>query len=127
MRVELEDGQWAEIFPVGEMPRRVTVHLQDMFAEIPDEQPGTAYLRDMERLRDTLMAMVVKQWSYGDPPGDEASGVYDLPQDAYDKLRRETRPHWEKAGFTEKEETEPEEEKPKRARSKKPTSSTSSA
>lgn len=127
MRVDFPDGQWAEIYTVGEMPRRITVRLQEMLAEIPDDQNGYAYGRDMGRIRDTLLAMVVKQWSYdGQAPGDTADDVYDLPQDSYDKLREETREHWKKAGFFEAATTEME-ETPTATTEKKPEPSTSSA
>ena len=106
MRVDFPDGQWAEIYSVGEMPRRVTVRMQEMLAEIPEDQPGYAYGRDMGRLRDTLMAMVVKQWSYEFERTGSAEDTYDLPQDSYDALRDATRVHWEKAGFTEAEKEE---------------------
>jgi hypothetical protein len=128
MRVDFEDGGWAEIMTAAEMPRRVTVRMREMIADIPEDQHGHAVLRDMEKLRDTLMAMVVKQWSYNDsqaPTGDAAE-MYDLPQASYDKLREETRPHWEKAGFFERDETETE-EAPKAAPEKTNAGKTSSA
>lgn len=130
MRVDFEDGQWAEIYSVAEMPRRVTARMRDMVTEIPEEQSGFAHLRDMEKLRDTLMAMVVKQWSYNDgqAPGDDAADMYELPHASYDKLREETREHWEKAGFTEaREAPEKEEEAKSTAKKKTPERTTSSA
>lgn len=125
MRVDFPDGQWADIHTVTEMPRRVTVRMQEMLAEIPEDQPSLAYGRDMGRLRDTLMAMVVKQWSYDTKLTKSAEDVYDLPQGSYDKLREETRDHWVKAGFTEagSTETEPEPEPEETT----PAASTSSA
>lgn len=114
MRVDFEDGQWADIHTVGEMPRRVSVRMQEMLADIPDDHPAMAYNRDMGRLRDTLIAMVIKSWSYEFARTGSAEDVYDLPQASYDKLREETRAHWRKAGFTEaeREETEPAETTP---------------
>jgi hypothetical protein len=123
MRVDFEDGQWAEIHSAREMPRLVTVRLQEMLAEIPEDQNGYAHNRDFGRMRDTLMAMVTKQWSYDGEPGDTAETVYALPQASYDKLKEETRDHWVKAGFF--EESEKEEEKPKTRR--KTTSATTSS
>src|SRR4051812_37450744 len=98
MRVDFPDGQWAEIHSVGEMPRLVTVRLQDMLAETPDEPGRYVGIQVMSRLRDTLMAMVIKQWSYDfERTGETADDVYLLPQASYDKLKRETHEHWEAA------------------------------
>jgi hypothetical protein len=128
MRVDFPDGHWAEIYTVSEMPRRITVRMQEMLAEIPDDQNGYAYGRDMGRLRDTMLAMVTKQWSYdGQAPGDSANDVYDLPQASYDKLREETREHWKKAGFFEADSTETEETPTETTAEKTPESSTFSA
>jgi hypothetical protein len=123
MRVDFKDGQWAEIHAPGEMPRLVTVRLQDMLikssAHLDDEDKADRYraMQNMERMRDTLMAMVIKDWSYDFDRSEEgaAEDVYQLPQDSYDQLKRETHEHWEKAGFTE---TIEEEEKPKAKRSR---------
>lgn len=112
MRVDFEDGGWAEIHSATEMPRRVTVRLQEILLEVPEEQTSWQSLRLWTRLRATLMAMVVKGWSYGEPPGDNAEGLDDMPQGSYDKLKDETREHWRKAGFTESERTEEESQPP---------------
>lgn len=110
MRVDFPDGQWAEIYGVLEMPRRVTARIEDMLGEMADDWPRNRSIAHIARMRDTLMAMVVKQWSYGDKPAEAAEGVHDMPQAAYDKLREATEDHWEKAGFTKRatEETPPE-------------------
>lgn len=127
MRVDFGPDSWAEIFSATEMPRRVTARIQDMIADLGEDEPAMRYVRHMSRMRDTLMAMLVKQWSYGEPPGDEPEGLYELPQAAYDKLTEATEDHWEKAGFPREETTGEEEPKPKSGRGRKPANSTSSA
>jgi hypothetical protein len=128
MRVDFPDGHWADIYTVTEMPRRITVRMQEMIAEIPEGQNGFGYLRDLNHMRDTMLAMLVKDWDYGDPPGDSAEGLAELPEASYDKLVEETLPHRVKTGFFEddpaEEEKTPEKKPPAR---KKPASSTSSA
>lgn len=128
MRVDFPDGRWAEIYAVTEMPRRITVRMSEMIAEIPQEQNAFGYLRDLSKMRDTMLAMLVKAWDYGDLPGDSAEGLADLPEASYDKLVEETLPHRVKTGFFENDPAE--EEKPpepkKTATRKKPAPSTSS-
>jgi hypothetical protein len=129
MRVDFPDGRWSDIYAVGEMPRRVTVRMQDLLAATPEEQNGYQALREMNRLRDTLMAMVIKSWDYDTPLTGELGDrspqlVYDLPQDSYDKLKAETEDHWVKAGFTRASATEGE---PPTAEPESPEKTTSSA
>jgi hypothetical protein len=126
MRVDFEDGQWAEIHTPGEMPRLVTVRLQDMLVDIPEDPARYESLQRMERLRDTLMAMVIKQWSYDFERSEDgaAEDIHQLPQDSYDELKRKTHEHWEKAGFTE---TIEEEETKPAAKKRSPAKTTSSA
>lgn len=125
MRVDFPDGHWAEIHTVAEMPRRVTVNLQDMLAETPAEQSGFASLRDMGRLRDTLIAMVIKSWDYDAEAGDDAASIYDLPEASYDALKDATDEHWEKAGFFNPEKEK--EEKPKPSPRRKTTAGKNSS
>jgi hypothetical protein len=128
MRVDFPDGHWADIYTATEMPRRITVRMSEMIAEIPQEQNAFGYLRDLNHMRDTMLAMLVKAWDYGDPPGDSAEGLADLPEASYDKLVEETLAHRVKTGFFEEdpEKKEPEPEKKPAARKKTPAPSTSS-
>jgi hypothetical protein len=128
MRVDFEDGHYAEIYSVGEMPRRVTARLADMLAETPDEQSGFAAIRDIARMRDTLMTMVIIRWSYDfDRTGDSPEDMYNLPEASYDALKKATSDHWRKAGFIELDSKEKEGETKPAAKKKTPASSTSSA
>jgi hypothetical protein len=128
MRVDFPDGQWAEIYSAAEMPRRVTARIEDMLAESPASQEGFAAMRSINRMRDTLMAMVVKQWSYdSERSGDSAEDMYDLPEASYDKLKEETVEHWRKAGFTVQEPEEKEGETEPTAKRRSPAKTTSSA
>lgn len=128
MRVDFPDGQWAEIYSAAEMPRRVTARIEDMLAESPESLTGFSAARDINRMRDTLMAMVVKQWSYdSERSGDSAEDMYDLPEASYDKLKEETVEHWRKAGFTVQEPEEKEGETKTVAKKKAPVKTTSSA
>ncbi|MCW2639522.1 MAG: hypothetical protein JWP76_1828 [Dactylosporangium sp.] len=134
MRVDFPDGRWADIYTVGEMPRRITVRMHEMVAEIPEDQNGFGHLRDLNHMRDTFMAMLVTAWDYGDAPGDDAADLYDLPGASYDKLVEETLPHRVKTGFFESDPAEEETPEPEKkptarkpaARKKTPASSTSS-
>lgn len=129
MRVDFEDGHWAEIYTVGEMPRRITVRMSEMIAEIPQEQHAFGYLRDLNHMRDTMLAMLIKDWDYDEPSGDSAESLADLPEASYDKLLEETLAHRVKTGFFENDPAEEEQPVPKKTptRKKTPAPSTSSA
>lgn len=127
MRVDFPDGHWAEIYRVGEMPRRITVRMQEMIAEIPEDQNAFGHLRDLNRMRDTMMAMLVQAWDYDEPAGDEAESLHALPEASYDKLLEETLDHRVKTGFFESPEEEEKPEPKKTPARKKPAPSTSSS
>lgn len=87
MRIDLPDGQWAEITPVDKLTARVRREVKavlgiDIGADGKPHVEMTSALP--EEMKTALIAAVVTAWSYEQPVTPDA--VWDLPLAAYDQL-----------------------------------------
>ena len=97
-RVELPDGQWAEIAPPKKVPERkrrryvsamtalvqATNHLPKNEKGEPDQSEfGSAEMELVDAVGDALIVALVREWSFGEVTPD---AVAELPADAFDVL-----------------------------------------
>ena len=110
MRVPLgndKDGneRWAEVTDLDDMPRLVETAITRMTPGL-DEKTGKMNFAAftpalMERMRDTLIAHLVEEWSFDKPlPKGNPDKIQFLPRSAYKALVKATEEHWEEVGFS---------------------------
>lgn len=109
MRVDLGKDRWAEIVEDDDMPHGLVVRCQKLIPPwdqtlSPEENRRRYTPEAMNTIRDTLIAGVVKAWSFEEePPGGDLEALEFLPSSAYDRLVEHTEGHWVRLGFSKSE------------------------
>lgn len=103
MRVDLgldKDGEkrWAELTDLDDVPRRVKYRVQEDVLTLYEKAEMHPALINM-RARDLLIANLVTEWSFGDPPNKDIERVMDLPNSVYEALIDATQPYYDDLDF----------------------------
>jgi hypothetical protein len=103
MRIDLgedKDGgkRWAELIDLDDVPRRVKWRIQEDVLTLYEKAEMHPALIEM-RTKDLLIANLVTEWSFGDPPNKDIEPVLDLPNSAYEALVEAVQPYNEDLDF----------------------------
>lgn len=103
MRVDLgvaPDGakRWAELVDIDEVPRRVKYRVQEDILALYERKEMHPALIAM-RTKDLMIANLVVEWSFGDPPGKDVERVMELPNKAYELLVEAVQPYLDDLDF----------------------------
>lgn len=103
MRVELGldpagEKRWAELIELDEVPRRAKVRIQEDVLALYEKQEMHPALISI-RIKDLLIANLVVEWSFGDPPNKDIEKVLNLPSKAYDLLVEAIQPYEDDLDF----------------------------
>jgi hypothetical protein len=97
MRVDLGKGRTAEIVDVDDMTHGMKMKVQ---ALLPDQDSTENWYVNELRMKEVLIAEVVKSWSLDLPvPNGNTAVLADVPDSAYSKLVEETKDHWKSLDF----------------------------
>ncbi|MFC5184369.1 hypothetical protein [Actinomadura harenae] len=101
MRIDLPDGQWAEIMPVDRMPARVRRRVRSVLGVDVDPE-GKSHMAMSaaigDEMKTALLAEVITAWSYDQPINRDT--VEELPISAYDQLAEAAEEHQAAVNFS---------------------------
>jgi hypothetical protein len=95
VRIDLPDGQWAELRDVAGLKAgdKVAVQRAVKFTQAPDGKPLEVNAGMSEDMQVALLAQVITSWSYEAPVTEDA--ILDLPVGVYNVLAEATTDHIE--------------------------------